>query len=82
MFKKLFGLFKNETPPPEIKQYTFIYCECGNELCSSNSFISDTYDENNDNHVLYKCSKCGLESDWNFEVIPGAINWKTLRNER
>ena len=41
------------------KQKTFIYCQCGNEICSDGSFVSDTYDENNDNHVRYKCKKCG-----------------------
>ena len=40
------------------EQTTFIYCKCGNEMCSDNSFISDTYDDNNNNHVKYKCEKC------------------------
>lgn len=44
------------------KQHTFIYCDCGNEMCSDGSFISDTYDENGDNHVFYKCKKCGLRT--------------------
>ncbi len=62
------------------EQKTFLYCECGNELISSNSFISDTYDEKGDNHVLYKCSNCGLKSDWNFDIAPVVINWNKLRN--
>ena len=58
-------------------QDTFIYCECGNELCSDGSFVSDTY-RNNQNHVKYKCKKCGLISDYNFDIAPVPINWKNL----
>ena len=60
------------------KQSTFIYCNCGNELCSDGSFISDTYDEKNNNHVLYKCVKCGMESDFNFDIAPLPISWELL----
>ena len=60
-----------------MKQSTFIYCTCGNELCGSGSFVSDTYD-NNDNHVKYKCSSCGKESDYNFDIAPFPVNWNTL----
>jgi hypothetical protein len=56
------------------KQTTFIYCKCGNEMCSDNSFISDTYDDNGDNHVKYKCEECGMESDFNFDIAPVPIN--------
>lgn len=63
----------------KIEQKTFIYCVCGNELCSDGSFISDSYDENDDNHVLYKCKKCGTESDFNFDIAPCPINWKELQ---
>lgn len=45
------------------EQKTFCWCDCGNELCSSNSLISDTYEYG----VHYKCSACGLESDWCFD---------------
>ncbi|MFW6219612.1 MAG: hypothetical protein ACOC33_02085 [bacterium] len=48
-------------------------------LCSDGSFISDTYDEHGDNHVLYKCKKCGTESDFNFDIAPIPINWNDLR---
>jgi hypothetical protein len=59
----------------KLKQTTFIYCKCGNEMCSDSSFISDTYDNNGDNHVKYKCEKCGTESDFNFDIAPFPINW-------
>lgn len=42
-------------------QRTFCWCECGNELCSTNSFIKDT------DFVYYKCSSCGLKSKWDFD---------------
>lgn len=61
------------------KQTTFIYCKCGNEMCSDGSFVSDTYDENNNNHVKYKCKKCGLESDYNFDIAPVPVNWNDIK---
>lgn len=42
-------------------QGTFCWCECGNELCSTNSFSHETADL-----VFYKCSKCGIKSKWDF----------------
>ena len=78
MFSNLFAPKKSV-----YKQTTFIKCEkCGNELCGSNSFVSDTYDENNDNHVLYKCSKCGYECDYNFDVFPIPVKWTDLNNSK
>lgn len=56
-------------------QTTFVYCECGNELISSDSFVSDTYDKKERNHVIYKCSKCGKKSDWDFD-LPVPIKYK------
>lgn len=44
------------------EQRTFIYCDCGNELITSNSFIKDT------DFVYYKCSRCGKESKWDFDA--------------
>jgi len=76
MINFLKKLFKKE---PE--QTTFIYCrKCRNEMCSDGSFISDTYDENGDNHVKYKCKKCGKEADFNFDIAPVPINWEELKN--
>jgi|WetSurMetagenome_2_1015567.scaffolds.fasta_scaffold05374_4 hypothetical protein len=46
----------------------FLYCKCGNELISSGSFVSDSYDKDWNNHVLFKCSKCGKEFDYDFDV--------------
>lgn len=72
----MFNLFKSKPKPI---QQTYIHCrQCNNELCSSDSFISDTYDENNNNHVLYKCSSCGLKADYNFDIAPVPINWLNL----
>lgn len=48
------------------EQRTFTYCECGNELCSSNSFIRDVYLKNR-NVVHYKCSKCKNENFFDFD---------------
>lgn len=57
---------KTEKQKFEEKQYKkgqscFCYCDCGNELISSNSFVKDT------DFVYYKCSKCGRESKWDFD---------------
>ena len=61
-------------------QTTFIYCnKCNNEICSDGSFVSDTLDENGDNHVLYKCKQCGQTADFNFDIAPVPINWNDLR---
>ena len=43
-------------------QTCFCYCDCGNELISSNSLIKDT------DFVYFKCSKCGHESKWDFDT--------------
>lgn len=40
----------------------FCWCECGNELCSTDSFVKDT------DFVYYKCSQCGKESRWDFDA--------------
>ena len=45
-------------------QNTFCYCPiCKNELCSTNSFVSDT-----EKGVTYKCSRCRCESLWYFDT--------------
>lgn len=49
------------------KQSTFIWCDCGNELCSTESF--DEYENLSDSDLVhYKCSKCGEKSEWDFEA--------------
>lgn len=45
------------------KQTTFCYCpECNNELIGSNSFTSDG------ELVMFVCTKCGTESEWDFDA--------------
>lgn len=54
----MFNFFKKKQ-----RQTTFCYCpNCKNELISSNSFI---YDED---VVKYKCVKCGMVSEWDFDA--------------
>jgi len=51
------------------KQSCFCYCpECNNELCGTNSFISDS-----DGIVTYECSKCGKVSQFDFNIAPVPI---------
>jgi hypothetical protein len=78
MFSKLMSMFKKKkTKKP---QSTFIYCDqCNNEMVSDGSFVSDTYDDNGDNHVLYCCKECGLESDWNFDIAPFPVLWNDIK---
>lgn len=57
---------------------TSIYCKCGNDMCSDNSFISDE-GEGEENHVKYKCEKCDLEHDYNFDIAPVPISWTELK---
>lgn len=54
-------------------QKTFVYCpECGNELISSDSYIDDK-----DGLVSYKCKRCYLQSEWDF-TTPVPILVSTL----
>lgn len=67
----------------KIKQTTFIYCEkCGFELVSSDSLVSDTYDDKGDNHVLYKCKQCSHECDYNFDIAPIPIKWSEINHTK
>lgn len=48
------------------KQTCFIYCpRCRNELISSDSFVEDR-----DGFIKYKCTKCGNISFWDFIHYP------------
>lgn len=48
------------------KQTCFVYCPmCRNELVSSDSFVEDK-----DGIVKYKCDKCGNISFWDFAHYP------------
>ena len=49
-----------------------LYCTCGNELTTTDSFINDE-GTGGDNIVTYKCSHCGVESKWNFDLAPCAF---------
>lgn len=51
---------------------TCLYCTCGNELTTTNSFISDE-GTGGDNIVAYKCSHCNEKSKWNFDLTPCPI---------
>ena len=51
---------------------TCLCCTCGNELTTTNSFISDEGTGEN-NIVTYKCSHCETESKWNFDLAPCPI---------
>lgn len=45
------------------KQTTFCHCPtCHNELIGSNSFASDG------ELVMFVCTKCGTESEWDFDT--------------
>lgn len=60
MIKKLIKKFKNR------KQRIFCYCpRCRNELVSSDSFVEDR-----DGIVKYKCSQCGNVTFWDFIHFP------------
>lgn len=51
------------------KQKFFLKCpDCDNELTASGSFISD-----DKNGVAYKCTDCGRESLWNFDLGPAPV---------
>lgn len=51
---------------PRYKQTCFVYCpQCRNELVSSNSFVEDK-----DGIVKYKCDKCGNISFFDFIHFP------------
>ena len=43
----------------------FIKCDCGNELTTSGSFVSD-----NEQGVTYQCTDCRNYSLWNFDIAP------------
>lgn len=43
----------------------FAYCDCGNELETTDSFLNESKDGT---IVRYKCSKCGEISEWNYGI--------------
>lgn len=62
LFKKKTNKQKFEEKQLKKGQSCFCYCDCGNELISSNSLVKDT------DYVYFKCSICGKESKWDFDV--------------
>lgn len=54
------------------KWNTQAFCDCGNELVHSKSFVQQRITEA---HTVldYKCSHCGKEQHWNSGLIPGLI---------
>lgn len=53
--------------------HCFLKCDCGNELITSDSFVSDTTEG-----VRYKCTDCKKESLWNFDRAPVPIRIKNI----
>lgn len=51
--------------------HTFLKCNCGNELTTSGSFVSDTTEV-----VTYQCTDCKEISLWDFDSAPVAIQIK------
>lgn len=56
------------------KQRTHVYCpQCNNELIKNGTLLKDT------DYVYFKCSKCGIESKWDFDLpCPVLIKDKEL----
>jgi hypothetical protein len=50
---------------------TFLKCDCGNELTTSGSFVSETAEG-----VTYECTDCQALSLWDFDSAPVAIQIK------
>lgn len=60
-------------------QRTFVWCDCGNELCSSDSLVSDTKEYG----VHYKCSQCGEEQWYDFDApVPYRIKDQIITNPK
>jgi len=55
------------------KQYTWVYCECGNELCSDGSYEGTYLTEFDVRSVRYICKKCGDVSWFDFDRAPVPI---------
>ena len=47
----------------------FIYCDCGNDLGTG---TSDILNQSN-TKVVYKCDKCGMISEWRYDIAPVPI---------
>lgn len=59
----LFKIMNYKDKKEKNKQRTFVYCpKCNNELVKNGYLIKDI------DFVYYKCSKCGYESKWDFDL--------------
>lgn len=54
------------------KWNTQAFCDCGNELIHSKSFLQER-DLKTHSVFDYKCSNCGETQYWNPDVIPGLL---------
>ena len=55
------------------KVNTLAFCECGNELVHSDSFIEERKSNTGEWVFDYICSFCGKKQHWNPDIIPGLI---------
>lgn len=53
---------------------TQFFCDCGNELVHSQSFVSNPITKHNGDIYKYKCSYCKKESYANPNLIPGLLS--------
>src|SRR5690554_2280246 len=54
------------------KWNTLAFCNCGNELIHSKSFIRER-DLKTHSVFDYECTNCGEKHHWNPDVIPGLL---------
>jgi hypothetical protein len=52
-------MFDYKSPDQQPNQYTWVYCECGNELCSDGSYEGTYLTSFDTESVRYICKKCG-----------------------
>jgi len=54
------------------KWNTQVFCECGNEMVHSQSFLDERFVKDTNQYVYdYQCSFCGVKSHYNPEIMPG-----------
>lgn len=56
----------------------FTCLKCGTGM----SCISDIYNKNGNNHVIYECPSCGYKSDYNFDVTSASTYWEELNGDK
>jgi hypothetical protein len=60
------------------KWHTMVFCDCGNELVHSKSFVNRHQTKLPDRQIIqtlyeYKCSNCGRELFFRPDIIPGLL---------